>query len=514
MDSTAFMPHGYCFLWNPALLALQVGSDALIAIAYFSIPLVLYYFARKRTDLPFSRIFSLFGTFIVACGITHIMSIVTIWQPLYWLDGFFKAVTAVASVGTALVLLPIVPKALALRSPAELERVNAELQELLTRQSELTAAYEREHHVAKTLQNALLPQSLPAIAGLDIRTAYRPAGHGLEIGGDWFDAFAISEHQIGISCGDVAGHGLLAASLMGSVRQMLRVAAREDDDPTVVLGRINRMVCSEEASLCVTAFYGVLDLTGGVLRYGTAGHPPPIVGSADEPVRFLAGEGLMLGVDSGESYRQYRTTLAASDLLVVYTDGCVEQTRDIERGMAGLAAAVAAEAAADTPDAAASIHESIFGETAPRDDVAILTIRVRALGAQPADRLRRVWQIDATDGERGRRLRTAVVRYLGEYADAASDFAGAELVVGELLGNVARHTPGAARLEVEWRNGAASLTVADVGPPFQARERLPTDEYQEHGRGLALISMFARDVVFERTDSGNAVRLTLPVTLA
>lgn len=116
-----FIPHGHCYLWKPGLVGLHVLSDALIAIAYYSIPLTLVYFVSKREDLPFDWIFLLFGVFIIACGTTHIFEIWTLWHPDYWLSGFIKAFTAFVSVSTAIVLIPITPKALALPSPAQLE---------------------------------------------------------------------------------------------------------------------------------------------------------------------------------------------------------------------------------------------------------------------------------------------------------------------------------------------------------------------------------------------------------
>src|SRR5467141_2109638 len=116
-SSGDFMPHGYCYLWKPGLVWLHVVSDALIALAYFSIPIALIYFIRKRRDLPFNWMFLCFGTFIMACGTTHAMEVWTLWHGTYWLSGAIKAVTAIASVPTAVLLVHLVPRALALPSP-------------------------------------------------------------------------------------------------------------------------------------------------------------------------------------------------------------------------------------------------------------------------------------------------------------------------------------------------------------------------------------------------------------
>ncbi|OUL30345.1 ATP-binding protein [Nostoc sp. 106C] len=136
-----FIPHGHCYLWKPGLVLLHILSDFLIALAYFSIPIALVYFVRKREDLPFKSILLLFGAFIVSCGTTHLMEIWTLWHPTYWLSGLIKAITAFISIYTAIVLLPIIPQALALPSPAQLEVANSQLkltlQELEKTQAQL-----------------------------------------------------------------------------------------------------------------------------------------------------------------------------------------------------------------------------------------------------------------------------------------------------------------------------------------------------------------------------------------
>ena len=130
-SSQGLMPHGYCFQWMPGLLWLHVASDALIAAAYFSIPFALLALVRKRSDLAYGHIVTLFGLFILLCGATHLMSIWTLWWPAYWLAGLLKLATALVSVGTAVLIWPILPKLLALPSPSELLKVNQELAEAL-----------------------------------------------------------------------------------------------------------------------------------------------------------------------------------------------------------------------------------------------------------------------------------------------------------------------------------------------------------------------------------------------
>jgi PAS domain S-box-containing protein len=135
-----FMPHGYCYMWNPGLVWLNVISDSLIAIAYFTIPVGLLWFVRKRRDLPFGFIFVLFGTFIVACGLTHVMEVWNLWHADYWLAGGLKAITAAASVATALMLTRLLPQALGLRSVADWSAANAALEREIQGRQELEAS--------------------------------------------------------------------------------------------------------------------------------------------------------------------------------------------------------------------------------------------------------------------------------------------------------------------------------------------------------------------------------------
>jgi len=129
-----FMPHGYCYLWNPGLVWLHVVSDMLIALSYFTIPITLLWFMRKRRDLPFSWMFGLFGAFIVACGATHVMEVWNLWHAEYWLAGGLKAVTAVA---TAILLARLMPTALKLPNISQWAQANAALEKEVHERREL-----------------------------------------------------------------------------------------------------------------------------------------------------------------------------------------------------------------------------------------------------------------------------------------------------------------------------------------------------------------------------------------
>ncbi|XZN98674.1 MAG: PAS domain S-box protein [Microcoleus sp.] len=137
-----YIPHGHCYLWQRELVGLHIVSDSLIAFAYYSIPLSLLYFVHQRQDLPFRNIFWLFGAFIISCGTTHVMEVWTLWHPVYWLSGSLKLITALISAYTAFALIPLIPQALALPSPTQLEIINHRLQIEIAERRKSEARYQ------------------------------------------------------------------------------------------------------------------------------------------------------------------------------------------------------------------------------------------------------------------------------------------------------------------------------------------------------------------------------------
>ncbi|MDY6807086.1 MAG: PAS domain S-box protein, partial [Cyanobacteriota bacterium] len=148
-----FIPHGHCYLWKPELIWFHISSDLLIALAYFSISIGIIYFLRRRKDLPYPEVFLLFAAFLIACALTHFMAVWTLWHPDYWLSGFIKAITAIFSVLTAVIIVPLIPKALALPSRVQLA---AEIKERKKIEAELNASKKRFSGILEIANDAII----------------------------------------------------------------------------------------------------------------------------------------------------------------------------------------------------------------------------------------------------------------------------------------------------------------------------------------------------------------------
>jgi two-component sensor histidine kinase len=156
-NPSGLTPHGFCLLWVPGLIYLHAISDGIIALAYFSIPLALARFAEQRKDLEYKWVIHLFAAFIMACGTTHILGVVTLWWPVYGIEGVVKAITAVLSIVTAGLLWPLIPKLVALPSPNELRNLNFKLAAQV-KEHEVTAEKLRQSESEVRQANAELEQ--------------------------------------------------------------------------------------------------------------------------------------------------------------------------------------------------------------------------------------------------------------------------------------------------------------------------------------------------------------------
>ncbi len=362
--------------------------------------------------------------------------------------------------------------------------------------------FAREQQIAAAFQSAALPVSLPSREGLALDAVYEPGSSESLVGGDWYDAVRLRDGRLVLSVGDVAGSGLEAAVIMSGMRQAVRTVAHVYADPVTILDAADRTLKNEHPERVVTAFVGVFDPVTRELAYALAGHPPPLLRRAGGAIEMLAAPELPLGLRARADAGAARTVrLEAGDLLVLYTDGVTEATRDVLEGERRLADAVGlADPAGAHP--ARAIAARVLPERAS-DDVAILTLTVGAAVAQTA------WHFDSGDGHAARRTRHAFVRLLGERGiDGARAYA-AELVFGELLGNVVRHAAGPVDVTFE-EDGDPVLHVLDRGPGFTVTPHLPTDLLAERGRGLYLVWSLTEDFnVTQRNGGGSHARAVL-----
>ena len=390
---------------------------------------------------------------------------------------------------------------------AELDRI---YHQMAQRIHDTLSAYRREHYIASTLQRALLPQELPQVPGLRVDTAYAAAAHAAEIGGDWYDVFKIDENLVGISVGDVAGHGLRAAAIMGSVRQAIRIAARVRREPATVLDRVNQALCADEAGVLVTAFFATIDMRNGRTRYAVAGHPLPLVIHSGTEVEQLSGEGLILGVEPHARYQTFEVDLRSGEAIVGFTDGLIEVRRDYFKGMNDLIEAVKTEyGAMSSASFAEQIKDRILAGVEPVDDSAVLFVGITNLGMNGSPQ-KKTWNVDVRERGAAYRVRRAVLWDLSSHVRAGSDLSGVELILGELLSNVAQHTPGQAEVGLEFQDGQAKLSVHDRGKRFEKEDAEMPDALSPNGRGLHLVRALARSVEFHH-NGGNTVAVVLPV---
>ncbi|MFA5825809.1 MAG: PAS domain S-box protein [Gallionellaceae bacterium] len=173
-STEGFMPHGHCYLWTPGLLWTFVIAEAVIVLAYFSIPFGLLYFVRKRTDLSFNWMFKLFSAFIFACGINHLLDIWTIWHADYWFDAMARIITATLSVTTAVLLLRLIPQALKQPSTQQLEAANSQLQAEIEQRNMIEAELSRLKQNSDERYRILFEQAALGVAEIDpVSIAFR-----------------------------------------------------------------------------------------------------------------------------------------------------------------------------------------------------------------------------------------------------------------------------------------------------------------------------------------------------
>lgn len=235
----------------------------------------------------------------------------------------------------------------------------------------------RDHTVAETLQRAMLPGSLPAITGLELAVRYLPASEGVDVGGDWYDAFALGDGRVGLAVGDAVGHNIAAAAVMSQIRATLRAYAVDRPDPAAVMTATSAALARLLPDALATAVYAVLDLPARRLSYASAGHLPPAYVTPAGRVSYLRAAGTMLGAPGPAAYVTASHRLAPGSRLLFYTDGLIEdRRRDLSTGLAALSRAMRTSRDCNAGQTCAAVQAALVPRTPRADDICLLAARL------------------------------------------------------------------------------------------------------------------------------------------
>jgi serine phosphatase RsbU (regulator of sigma subunit)/anti-sigma regulatory factor (Ser/Thr protein kinase) len=357
--------------------------------------------------------------------------------------------------------------------------------------------YTQEHHAVVTLQQSLLPRQLPDIPGMQFAARYLPATSELDVGGDWYDAISLGDGNVGLVIGDVAGHGLEAAAVMGQFRNALRAYALDGAGPAAAVERLNRLTRTFEQHDMATLVYGEFDASANRMRFVRAGHPPPLLLTPDGGVTAINGQGsLPVGVSPNTHYEADVLDLAPDSTLLLYTDGLVERRGEtLDDGIHRLERVLA-----DAPAGLEALCDHVIQASVPdpkrADDIAILALRPVEVDAAVFHT-----SLRAEPGELSR-LRRMLMRWLRATKASAQEIYDITIACGEASANAIEHAYGArpASFEVE---GAVEGNLVTVRVRDHGSWRSPRGQHR--GRGLKLIDALMEDVEIARGDQGTEI---------
>jgi len=368
--------------------------------------------------------------------------------------------------------------------------------------------FSQQRDVALTLQRRLLPASMPSVPGLRSASRYLPAGHGTEVGGDWYDLIPLPGGLVAAVMGDVEGRGVAAAARMGQLRNAVLAYVVDGYQPAAVLTRLNRLPIGTAAGDLATLLVAVLDPETGQTRMASAGHPPPLLlGPGGEAAYLDVPPGPPVGALANARFRDVELAMIAGSTLVLFTDGVFERRGEsVDVGLERLRAS-AATFAARAGEHQVSVDELVdhvlratSGEVGDADDdAAILAVHFERLA--PELKLRIPAEPAVLAG-----VRATLRRWLADVAGARDEEAEEiVLAAGEACANAVEHAYGPQSAEFELvatvAGGAVAVTVRDDG-----RWRTPR-ESSARGRGRAVMEAFMDAVEIETTERGTRVVL-------
>jgi GAF domain-containing protein/anti-sigma regulatory factor (Ser/Thr protein kinase) len=352
-----------------------------------------------------------------------------------------------------------------------------------------------QRRLAEALQHRLLPSDLGRIPGIELATRYLPAS-GESLGGDWYDAFMLSRGRLVVATGDVVGHGLEAAAVMGQLRTALRAYAADDHPPDAVVEHVNNLMLSLGPTAMTTLAYMVITPDEELLELVNAGHPPPLVIGPDGAASFLPlTGGIALGTTPVARYRCDAHPFPTGTTAVLFTDGLVESRgRSIDDGLERLRAFAAGHT--NVEDLCTGIVDRLVPEQRP-DDIAVIAVRV----PPPPDRLRARWPAERDSLVAVRQL---LRRWLRAQSATEDEIYDITVACQEACANAVEHAyrPGREWFEVEATcdDRRVRVVVRDHG-----RWRPPRGN--NRGRGLPLMHALMERVDVEHTDEGTLVVL-------
>ncbi|MEU5096925.1 SpoIIE family protein phosphatase [Streptomyces sp. NPDC020996] len=365
--------------------------------------------------------------------------------------------------------------------------------------------YTYQERVAETLQDSMLPHIPPRMAGCDIATRYLPGTLLGRVGGDWFDAVKLPGARTALVVGDVMGHGLNSAAMMGQLRTAVQTMAALDLPPAQLLRNLDDLAQRLGETYLATCLYAVYDPIASELHLANAGHVPPVLVRAEDGRSELLElpTGAPIGV-GGVPFEAVRVRVAPGDRLIMCTDGLVEvRGEDIGVGLATLCES-AAHPAASMDDACDTVVRALNTRGGRKDDVALLMVRLA--GIAPDDVAE--WRL-ARDPAQAARARAVVREQLNAWGlTGLAD--SAELMAGELVTNALRHAHGRS-VELRLVRGDTLLCEVD-DDDHDLPTLLSAGPLDESGRGLRVVSTLAREWGASRTKAGKTVwfELSLP----